>query len=163
MGDIKKPIAKAKEDVAEARKNVKKNVERVKQSVEAKRAALRQNTVTQNRLKLLITTVARNKADYYTDLIQSFEVNMQMTVLAEGTADAGMLATLGLTESSKAVIFSVIQEDLLPDALAALEEKFSTIKGGKGIAFTVPLTSVIGTLIFGFLSNNEAAVKENRK
>ena len=41
-------------------------------------------------------------------------------------------------------------------------KKFNTIKDGKGIAFTIPLTSVIGTLIYGFLSNNRMAVKEEK-
>ena len=43
-----------------------------------------------------------------------------------------------------------------------LEDKFDTIKNGKGIAFTVPFSSVIGTLIYGFLSNNRMAVKETK-
>jgi hypothetical protein len=35
-----------------------------------------------------------------------------------------------------------------------LEEKFTTIKDGKGIAFTVPMSSVIGVAIYRFLSNH---------
>ena len=35
-----------------------------------------------------------------------------------------------------------------------LEEKFATIKNGKGISFAVPLSSVIGVNLFQFLSNN---------
>ena len=57
-------------------------------------------------------------------------------------------------------MFSVIQENKISDAMLALDEKFKTIKDGKGVACTVPLTSVIGTLIYGFLSNNRKAVKE---
>lgn len=130
-----------------------------------KRAATKNNpnTVTSNRLKLLVTVVGRNKADYYTDVLQEFEVNMQMVAFAQGTANAKMLSYLGLTDTEKAVIFSVIQETKLPAALASLSEKFESIKDGKGIAFTVPLTSVIGTLIFGFLSNNKTVVKENKQ
>ncbi len=127
-----------------------------------KKAAPAQNTVTNNRLELLITTVNRNKGDYYADLIQSFDVNMQVLALAEGTANAGMLGLLGISDSSKTVIFSIIQESKIADAMYVLEEKFKTIKGGKGIAFTVPLTSVIGKLFFNFLSNNKAAVKEEK-
>lgn len=118
------------------------------------------NTVSANRLKILISVVNRNKAEFYVDLIQSFDVNMQAIALAEGTADAKTLRYLGLTDSDKCVIFSVIQENKLPDALFTLENKFNTVKGGKGIAFTLPLTSVIGTLLFGFLSNNKTVVKE---
>ena len=120
------------------------------------------NAVTQNRLELLITVVSKSKAEYYLDLIQSFEVNMQFLALARGTADEKMRSYIGLTDSDKAVIFSVIQEKKVPDALHMLEDKFDTIKNGKGIAFTVPFSSVIGTLIYGFLSNNRMAVKETK-
>lgn len=111
------------------------------------------NTVKSNRLKLLITVIGRNKAEYYADLIQSLDVNMQVTAFGHGTADAKMLVLLGLDNSEKAVIFSIIQENKIPEAVSMLEEKFRTIKDGKGVAFTVPLSSVIGTLIFSFLSN----------
>lgn len=136
-----------------------------------KRAAVRKktaaksnpNTVTSNKLEMLVTVVSRNKGEYYADLIQSFDVNLQVVALANGTADAKTLRYLGLTDTEKCVIFSVIQQDRLPDALHALDEKFKTVKGGKGIAYTIPLTSVIGTLIFGFLSNNRTVVKEENK
>ena len=42
----------------------------------------------------------------------------------------------------------------LEEAMQGLEEKFHTLRGGKGIAFTVPLTGVIGVAIYRFLSNN---------
>lgn len=120
------------------------------------------NTVTSNRLKLLITVVNRKKTEYYLDLIQSFDVNLQAIALAKGTADARTLRLLGLADSDKGVIFSVVQENKLPDALEALERKFKTVKDGNGISFTVPLTSVIGTLLFGFLSNNKSIVREEK-
>lgn len=121
------------------------------------------NTVTSNRLKLLITIVNRHKAEFYTDLIQSYSVNMQMVLMAHGTADARMLSLLGLADNEKAVILSVIQENNTEKALLKIDEKFRTIKDGKGVAFTIPLTSVIGALIYGFLSDNRMMVKENDK
>lgn len=118
--------------------------------------------VSSNKLKLLFTIVNRNKAEFYLDLIQSFDVNMQISTLANGMAPQSMLELLGLASNEKVVIASVIQESKISDTLAAIEEKFNTIKDGKGIAFTIPLTSVIGTLIYGFLSNNKMAVKEEK-
>ena len=70
------------------------------------------NTVTDNRLALLITTVNRSKTEFYLDLLQSFDVNMQFVALAHRTADEKMLARFGLTDSDKTVIFSVIQEKI---------------------------------------------------
>ena len=107
------------------------------------------------KLKLLFTVVNRNKAEFYIDLIQSFEVNMQMSMAAWGTASTEMLSYLGLTESEKALIVSVIRDDMEQTVLNALEEKFRTIKNGKGIAYTVPMTSTIGVAIYQFLSNNK--------
>lgn len=120
-------------------------------------------TVTENRLELLITTVGRSKGEYYADLIQSFDVNMQFMTMGHGTADEKMLSMFGFTDSDKTVIFSVIQGNKLQAALDALDEKFRTIKNGKGIAYTVPLSGIIGKLIFGFLSNNRSMIVENKE
>lgn len=120
------------------------------------------NTVTSNPLKLLVTVVNRSKTEFYADLIQSFDVNLQAVVLAEGTADANMMRYLGLTDTNKSVILSVVQQARLPDLKYMLDKKFSTVRDGKGIAFTIALSSVIGKLIFGFLSNNKSVIREDR-
>ena len=106
-------------------------------------------------LSLLITVVNRNKAEFYADLIQSFEVNMQLFTAAKGTASTEVLHYLGLSENDKVVIFSVIRQDKVPVALQVLEEKFKTIKNGKGIAFTTPMSGTIGVAIYQFLSNTQ--------
>ena len=156
-----------KQRLEEKRDNRKQKTEAIKNKIKnavSKKSAKQnsQNKVTQNRLKLLVTIVNRSKAEYYIDLIQSCEVNIQFLALARGTADEKMRSYIGLTDSDKTIIFSVIQENKLKDALNVLDEKFKTIKNGKGIAYTIPLTSVIGTLIYGFLSNNKMAVKEKK-
>lgn len=120
------------------------------------------NTVTSNKLEMLVTVVSRNKSEYYVDLIQSFNVNMQIITHGKGTATEKTLSLLGLTDSDKAIIFSIIQQNKIPRAMSVLEDKFKTIKGGKGIAFTIPLTSVIGKLIFGFLSDSRMMVQEGK-
>jgi hypothetical protein len=61
---------------------------------------------------------------------------------------------MGLAESEKAVIFSVIREDRVKGALEALSKRFATIKGGKGIAYTVPLSGMIGVSLYQFFCNN---------
>ena len=52
----------------------------------AKTTANKSNKVSSNKLKLLITIVNRNKAEFYLDLIQSFDVNMQVVMLGNGMA-----------------------------------------------------------------------------
>ena len=114
------------------------------------------------KLKLLVTVVNREKAEFYTDLLQAFEVNMQFSALARGTASSDILHMMGLEDSEKSVIFSIIREDKAPEALRVLEEKFNTIKRGKGIAYTVPLSGMIGVSLYQFFCNDRRSVKEEK-
>ncbi|MCF0221045.1 MAG: hypothetical protein HUK19_02005 [Fibrobacter sp.] len=112
-----------------------------------------------NKLKVMMTVVNRSKADFFMDHIQSFGVNMQMVVYGKGTAPQEILTAMGLLNSDRALIISVIGEDRLSQALESLEEKFNTIPDGKGIAYTIPMASIIGKSIFNFLSDNRDAVR----
>ena len=105
------------------------------------------------KLKLLFTVVDRNKGEFYLDVISQFEVNCQMEVGGLGTANSEIIDLLGLN-IHKAVILSIVREDMVDTIMQVLEQRFKTIKGGKGIAFAVPLSSVIGVNLYQFLSNN---------
>ena len=105
------------------------------------------------KLKLLFTVVDRSKAEFYLDFISQYEVNCQLVVSGMGTATSQFVDMLGLN-LHKAVVLSVVREDRLEELLNMLEEKFMTIKNGKGVAFAVPLSSVIGVNLYQFLSNN---------
>lgn len=106
------------------------------------------------KLKLLFTVVDRSKMEFYLDVLSQFEVNFQMAASGKGTASSELVSMLGLN-IHKAVLFSVVREDLVGPIMKCLEEKFSTIKNGKGVAFAVPLASVIGVNMYQFLSNNK--------
>ena len=112
------------------------------------------------KLELLVLVVNRSKAEFYLDFLNEFEINLHTIMPAHGTAKTEILEYLGLTDDNKAVIPNIIREDQIPAALAALDEKFRTIRNGKGIAFTVPLTGTIGVAIYQFLSNNRMTTKE---
>ena len=105
------------------------------------------------KLKLLFTVVDRPKGEFYLDVISQFDVNCQLILPGMGTAASELLDMLGL-EPHKAVILSVLREDMVDTAMDTLEEKFKTIRGGKGISFAVPLSSVIGVNLYQFLSDN---------
>ena len=105
------------------------------------------------KLKLLFTVVDRPKAEFYMDVLSQFEVNYQLMTGGLGTATSEFVEMLGLNKQ-KAVIVSVIREDMTDAIMNCLEEKFKTIRNGKGIAFAVPLSSVIGVNNYRFLSNN---------
>ena len=105
------------------------------------------------KLKLLFTVVDKPKGEFYMDVISQFEVNCQMSVGGRGTARSEIVDLLGLNPQ-KTVILSVVREDLVEGIMHTLEDKFATIKNGKGIAFAVPMSSIIGVNLYQFMSNN---------
>ena len=105
------------------------------------------------KLKLLFTVVDRNKGEFYLDVISQFEVNCQLVMGGLGTANSELVDLLGLN-IHKAVILSVVREDKVDEIMKALEQRFATIKNGKGIAFAVPMSSVIGVNLYQFFANN---------
>ena len=60
-----------------------------------------QDFLAPQKLKLLFTVVSRKKAEFYADFLQSFDVNMQLTLAVSGTASTETLSLLGLTDSEK--------------------------------------------------------------
>ena len=114
------------------------------------------NTVNESaikKLKLLFTVVDRPKGEFYLDVISQFDVNFQMAMAGQGTAASELVELLGL-EPHKVVILSVVREDLVDEIMNCLEDKFATVRNGKGICFAVPLASVIGVNLYQFLSDN---------
>ena len=114
------------------------------------------NTVNESaikKLKVLFTVGDRNKGEFYMDVISQFDVNFQMQLQGLGTATCELVDLLGLN-IHKAVILSVVREDLVEPIMHTLEDKFATIKNGKGIAFAVPMGSIIGVNLYQFMSNN---------
>lgn len=120
------------------------------------------NTINESAIKklmLLFTVVDRPKAEFYLDVLSQFEVNCQMVTGGKGTANSELVNMLGLN-LHKAVILSTVREDMIESVMKCLEDKFATIRNGKGIAFAVPLSSVIGVNMYQFLSNNRQGREE---
>ena len=114
------------------------------------------NTVNETAIKklsLLFTVVDRPKAEFYLDVLSQYEVNCQMVAQGKGTAQSDLIELLGLN-IQKAVIVSMVREERVDGIMKVLEQKFATIRGGKGVAFAVPMSSVIGVNTYRFLSNN---------
>ena len=132
-------------------------------TAENKTAPQKKQVSNVRKLKLLFTIVDRSKTLFYVDLLEQFEVNVQMVLYGRGTANSQMLDLLGLAESEKSVIVSCVREDKVKETLETLEEKFHKVKNGKGVAFTVSLDSIIGVSMYQLLSNDRTVKEGDRK
>ena len=105
------------------------------------------------RLKILVSIIERKKVDFYLSALEGYEVNMQTVLYAHGTAPTDIQHLLGLTGTDKAVILSVVREDKVKTILNAYEDKYFKTKNGKGVAFTIPMKSLIGVQLYNFSAN----------
>ena len=105
------------------------------------------------KLKILITIVERAKTDFYLSALESFGVNIQTVLYAKGTAPTEIATMLGIVDKGKALIVSAVNEDIIPTILAEYEDNYFKLRNSKGIAFTIPISSIIGVSIYNFLSN----------
>ena len=105
------------------------------------------------KLKILVTIIDRKKVDFYVSNLEGFGANIQEIIYASGTTPRKDI--LGIKVSEKAVILSVVREDRIKEILATYEDKYFQTKNGKGIAFTVPIKSMIGVMLYQFLAGIE--------
>lgn len=118
-------------------------------------AAQKKQVSSLRKLKLLFTVVNRSKTLFFEDLLEQFEVNVQTVVYGKGTANSQLRDLLGIIEAEKSLIISYVREDRVKEIMDTLDEKFQTVKNGKGIAFTVPFDSMIGVATYQLLSNDK--------
>lgn len=107
------------------------------------------------KLVLLVTIIKKNKTDYFLDLIEEQGANLQLNVIANGTTKAKVFSD---EVGTKNVIFSILTEEDAKMTMSVLENKFKEVRDGKGVCWTVPLSSVMGVTFFNFLSNNKSSI-----
>jgi len=110
------------------------------------------------KLVILVSIVERNKADFYLSALEGYEVNMQTIFYAKGTAPTEMRRYFGIVDNGKAVLLSVVKESRIKEIFAAYEDKYFKTKNGKGIAFTIPIESTIGVMVYRFLADIKSEV-----
>ena len=96
--------------------------------------------------KLLVTILDRNRGEKVVSICRERGVLFQMVCLGHGTASSEILDCLGLGQTEKAVVLSLVPGGGVPGLLEAFSEKLQIKGPGNGIAFTVPLSSLGSTL-----------------
>ena len=106
------------------------------------------------KLCLYVTIVNKGQANAVTSLFQRMGSALQYVEVGNGTANRNVLDILGIEDNAKEVVFAVIKEELVKDAVRELEAFFMASKKNKGIGFKVDLTSLIGVKLYRFLTDS---------
>ncbi len=94
------------------------------------------------RTKLLVSVVQPKDAQVLAETLNDITRSLSFAVAAEGTARTNLLDYLGLGSPEKTVVFSLIPEIYEKRMMSAIMSRLKMFMVGRGIAFSVPLSSV---------------------
>lgn len=106
------------------------------------------------RLSMFVTIVNKGQGNYVTKIFESEGSNAQFIEHGEGTARKEIRDILGIDDTSKEIVISLIRDDKIENAKIELEAFFKVNKRNRGIGFSIPMTSLIGMKVYQFLSDS---------
>lgn len=126
---------------------------------EQTRAAKRSARMQDRRVKLLVGIISRGDAKAYTDAVSETAVALNFSGIGFGTAKSNYMSYLGLDEIEKRIVFSMIPDYCEKQILKSVNRAVRMYLPGKGLAFTMPMSSVSSILGNAILST---PVKEDQ-
>ncbi len=88
---------------------------------------------------LVITIVDRGVGDKVAEAFKSDSHDIRLVAMGLGTASSVVLSRLGLGESEKEVLMSIVPTPEAADSLARVKTQFHMDRPGHGVAFAIPL------------------------
>lgn len=116
-------------------------------------------------MRAVFSIVDYSKGDMIAEIYKKENVPVFFSTHGNGSADSSILELLGFGENKKSVMLSILDIARSERVFAAVEEKMNISKPGKGIMFSVPLTSATAFLA-GLMDREEniaAAAQKGRE
>lgn len=92
-------------------------------------------------MKLLIVICDRKKIDVVINMLNENEVKYHVTFYGKGTADNEMLSYLGLADSEKEIVISVLRKEKAEDLMVLFKDA-KAFQNHRAVAFAVPLAAI---------------------
>ncbi len=93
-------------------------------------------------MELLVTVLDRTKAVQGLSFFRRKSASITLSTWGEGTATREILDILGIGEKNKVVILSIVPRKWLPSLITGISDEMQLRNAGRGILFTVPLSSL---------------------
>ncbi len=93
-------------------------------------------------IKVLVSILERGVGEEAADLLRALGHPLQFVLRGRGTARSDVLHYLGLGETEKDVLVSLLPAPAVGPALERVGESFQLHRHGRGIAFTTRLTAI---------------------
>ena len=99
-------------------------------------------TKRKNQVKLLVSILNKEDQTKLTDAVELIATAMHFAGIGHGTARSNHRAYFGIDDVEKRVTFSLIPSNLESQILSTVNRELKLYLFGKGIAFTMPLSTI---------------------
>lgn len=113
-----------------------------------------------SKVYMMVTITNRNMGAKIFHFYKEHELTVILSTIGAGTANSDILDYFGLEASEKAVMFSVVTEDMWRSLKRGLQKEINIDVPGTGIAFIIPLSSIGGKKVLQFFTENQNFEKE---
>ena len=96
------------------------------------------------KLYLMVITLPKGKKEIIGDMLEKYDVTAYLSTLARGAIEKTF---------SKELMFCVIKEDQIKDAMLNIQDKFARFRNNISMVYAIPLDSIIGVSNYMALSN----------
>lgn len=115
------------------------------------------------KLKLMVTILDFSYQDVLKDIYDKFNINLNMTIQAKGTASSSLLNYFGLSETKKVVNLAIIPDYLELEVLKEVDKSLNIKHPGTGIVFSISLSGANKFLLDGYdISKENVNMNERR-
>lgn len=105
-------------------------------------------------LLLFVTIVSRNQGAYFTDTFSKHGASLSISMFAHSMPPADIISLLGNESTTKKdLVLTIVRKNEVKEYLDIIKKRFSISKASKGIAFTLPVSSVSGIVVYKYLSD----------
>lgn len=106
-------------------------------------------------LKALVCVVDRSLRDPLLEALQESHMRVHFRASARGTAGSDMLDLLGLGDEDKVFVCGLTADYFSDRTLSEITSRLSLKNPGTGIAFTIPITGISGTVVQAYTQEIE--------
>ena len=111
------------------------------------------------KLKIMVIIIDRGQGDFFVREFEKKKVAASFKVFGTGTATKEIYEILGIGETKKDIVLSLVKESDIEELKKIVSTRFYANKKYKGISFCVDIDSVAGVLVYKYLAN----IRENKR
>lgn len=113
-------------------------------------------------LELMVTITDRTRGGQSAYIFRKMNVPLVISCLGDGTATAEIRNLLSSTEKAKVITFALLPKPWVPVVISQLADEMQLRKAGKGIVFTIPLSSINKAAPVSYVEAMSRNVNEER-